>query len=175
MQEWKECPSIFKVLKIKMTSNNNSKKHWFALKVFYNKVFAIEELLLKKKIKCYIPCETVKVLKQDGTKKNVRKPVINSLLFFHSETYIAKEIQKILTDKVILYTRQIDFKKIPLAIPEREMNIFMLVTSSGEKGLEYFDTDNPKFYQGDHVKVIDGTFKGAEGYICRIKRTTGLL
>ncbi len=51
MQEWKECPSIFKVLKIKMTSNNNSKKHWFALKVFYNKVFAIEELLLKKKIK----------------------------------------------------------------------------------------------------------------------------
>ena len=111
MQEWKECPSIFKVLKIKMTSNNNSKKHWFALKVFYNKVFAIEKLLLKKKIKCYIPCETVKVLKQDGTKKNVRKPVINSLLFFHSETYIAKEIQKILTDKVILYSRQIDFKK----------------------------------------------------------------
>lgn len=176
MQEWKECPSIFKVLKIKMTSNNNSKKHWFALKVFYNKVFAIEELLLKKKIKCYIPCETVKVLKQDGTKKkNVRKPVINSLLFFHSETYIAKEIQKILTDKVILYTRQIDFKKIPLAIPEREMNIFMLVTSSGEKGLEYFDTDNPKFYQGDHVKVIDGTFKGAEGYICRIKKNHRLI
>ena len=148
-----------------MTSNNNSKKHWFALKVFYNKVFAIEELLLKKKIKCYIPCETVKV----------RKPVINSLLFFHSETYIAKEIQKILTDKVILYTRQIDFKKIPLAIPEREMNIFMLVTSSGEKGLEYFDTDNPKFYQGDHVKVIDGTFKGAEGYICRIKKNHRLI
>lgn len=45
------------------------------------------------------------------------------------------------------------------------MNIFMLVTSSGEKGLEYFDTDNPKFYQGDHVKVIDGTFKGAEVYL----------
>ena len=175
MQEWKECPSIFKVLKIKMTSNNNSKKHWFALKVFYSKVFAIEELLLKKKIKCYIPCETVKVLKQDKKKKDVRKPVINSLLFFHSETYIAKEIQKILTDKVILYTRQIDFKKIPLAIPEREMNIFMLVTSSGEKGLEYFDTDNPKFYQGDHVKVIDGTFKGAEGYICRIKKNHRLI
>lgn len=44
-------------------------------------------------------------------KKNVRKPVINSLLFFHSETYIAKEIQNIFIDKVILYTRQIDFKK----------------------------------------------------------------
>ena len=52
-----------------MTSSNNPKKHWFALKVFYNKVFAIEEVLLKKNIECYIPCETVKVLKQDGTKK----------------------------------------------------------------------------------------------------------
>lgn len=52
-----------------------------------------------------------KGFKTRWNKKNVRKPVINSLLFFHSETYIAKEIQKILTDKVILYTRQIDFKK----------------------------------------------------------------
>ena len=33
-----------------MTSSNNPKKHWFALKVFYNKVFAIEEVLLKKNI-----------------------------------------------------------------------------------------------------------------------------
>ena len=158
-----------------MTSSNNPKKHWFALKVFYNKVFAIEEVLLKKNIECYIPCETVKVLKQDGTKKNVRKPVINSLLFFHSETYIAKEIQNIFIDKVILYARQIDIKKDPLVIPEKEMNIFMLVTSSGEKGMEYFDTDNPKFYQGDRVKVIDGAFKGAEGYICRIKKNHRLI
>ena len=74
-----------------------------------------------------------KGFKQDGTKKNVRKPVINSLLFFHSETYIAKEIQKILTDKVILYTRQIDFKKIPLAIPEREMNIFISLPRQAKK------------------------------------------
>ena len=70
-----------------MTSSNNPKKHWFALKVFYNKVFAIEEVLLKKNIECYIPCETVKVLKQDGTKKNVSKPVITFLPFrnLHSE------------------------------------------------------------------------------------------
>ena len=32
-----------------------------------------------------------------------------------------------------------------------------------------------KFYQGDHVKVIDGTFKGAEGYICRIKKNHRLI
>ena len=148
-----------------MTSNNNSKKHWFALKVFYNKVFAIEELLLKKKIKCYNSLRNRKGFKTRWNKKKTYENQLSIIAFFPFGNLHSKEIQKILTDKVILYTRQIDFKKIPLAIPEREMNIFMLVTSSGEKGLEYFDTDNPKFYQGDHVKVIDGTFKGAEVYL----------
>ena len=43
-----------------MTSSNNPKKHWFALKVFYNKVFAIEEVLGQCKklrgkfINCYL-------------------------------------------------------------------------------------------------------------------------
>ena len=86
------------------------------------------------------PCETVKVPKQDGTKKMCLSQ--SSLLFFHSETYIAKEIQNLFIDKVILYTRQIDFKS-SFSHFEKEMNIFMLVTSSGEKGMEYFDTDNP--------------------------------
>ena len=49
------------------------------------------------------------------------------------------------------------------------MNIFILVTSSGEKGLEYLGDDRTEFYVGEPVRVIDGPFKGAEGYIRRIK------
>lgn len=64
-----------------MTSNNNSKKHWFALKVFYNKVFAIEELLLKKKIKCYIPCETVEGFKTRWNKKKRTKTSYQFIAF----------------------------------------------------------------------------------------------
>ena len=30
-------------------------EHWFALKVFYNKVFEIEDILKKDKIETYIP------------------------------------------------------------------------------------------------------------------------
>ena len=51
----------------------------------------------------------------------------------------------------------------------------MMVSSGDQKGLEYFETENPKFYQGDHVRVIDGVFKGAEGYICRIKKNHRLI
>ena len=59
---------------------------------------------------------------------------------------------------------------VPLIIPDREMNIFMLVTSSGEKGMEYLGADSTKFCRGERVRVIDGKFKGVEGYICRIKK-----
>ena len=63
----------------------------------------------------------------------------------------------------------------PSAIPEREMNIFILVTSSGEKGLEYLGDDRTEFYVGEPVRVIDGPFKGAEGYIRRIKGNRRLI
>lgn len=154
--------------------NNIQHEHWFALKVFYNKVFEIEELLAKDGIESYIPCEEAIVIRNE-TKKTVRKPIINSLMFFRSTVKRAIEVQTRFTDRVILYTRYKEEKKIPLIIPEREMNIFMLVTSSGEKGMEYFGEDNPKFYRGERVRVIDGKFKGAEGHICRIKKNSRLV
>lgn len=154
-----------------VTPDNN---HWFALKVFYNKVFEIEKLFEKENIESYIPCEETIVVR-NGSKKTIRKPIINSLIFFYSTTFQALEIQKKFINKVMLYTRNKEMRKVPLAIPEREMSIFMLVTSLGERGLEYVEADNTKFYQGERVKVIDGKFKGAEGYICRIRKNSRLI
>ena len=148
--------------------------HWFALKVFYNKVFEIEESLKKDDIDCYFPCEYAVVMR-NGVRKIIRKPIISSILFFHSTTLRAMEIQRQFTDKVILYTRDKELKKVPLIIPDREMNIFMLVTSSGEKGMEYLGADSTKFCRGERARVIDGKFKGAEGYICRIKKNSRLV
>lgn len=148
--------------------------HWFALKVFYNKVFEIEESLKKDDIDCYFPCEYAVVMR-NGVRKIIRKSIISSILFFHSTTLRAMEIQRQFTDKVILYTRDKELKKVPLIIPDREMNIFMLVTSSGEKGMEYLGADSTKFCRGERVRVIDGKFKGAEGYICRIKKNSRLV
>lgn len=154
--------------------NDKYAVHWYALKVFYNKVFEIEDLLTKDQIESYIPCETV-LVEHGGVKKKIRKPVISSLLFFRSTEAQAIKLQQRLTDRVILYTKNIDMKKQPLAIPEREMNLFMLVSSSGEKGVEYFGEDRMEFHTGERVRVTDGPFKGAEGYIHRIKGNRRLI
>ena len=157
-----------------METEAHTAEHWFALKVFYNKVFDIEELLKKDALQTYIPCEEA-LVERAGVRKKVRRPLISSLMFLRSTARQATEVQRVLTDKVILYTRDKELKKVPLIIPDREMNIFMLVTSSGEKGMEYLGADSTKFCRGERVRVIDGKFKGAEGYICRIKKNSRLV
>lgn len=85
-------------------------------------------------------------------------------------------MQRQLTDRAILYTRHCDDgRRRPYAIPDREMNVFMLVASSGETGLEYFGDEDRKFAEGQRVRVTDGPFRGAEGSIQRIHGDRRLL
>ena len=148
--------------------------HWYAFKVFYNKVFEIEDSLNRDKIETYIPCERI-LVERGGVKKYVRKPIISSLLFFYSTEKRALALQQKLTDRVLLYTRLVNWQKLPIAIPEREMKIFMLVTSSGEKGLDYFGDVPMEYSTGERVLVTDGPFKGAEGCIHRLKGNRRLI
>ena len=148
--------------------------HWYAFKVFYNKVFEIEDSLNKDKIETYIPCERI-LVERGGVKKYVRKPIISSLLFFYSTEKQALALQQKLTDRVLLYTRLVNWQKQPIAIPEREMKIFMLVASSGEQGVDYFGDVPMEYRNGGRVLVTDGPFKGAEGCIHRIKGNRRLI
>lgn len=66
--------------------------HWYALKVFFNKVFEIEELLKKDLKESYIPCQTVNVI-SDGIRKTERQTIIPSLMFFRSTEQYANELQ----------------------------------------------------------------------------------
>ena len=75
--------------------------HWYAFKVFYNKVFEIEDSLNRDKIETYIPCERI-LVERGGVKKYVRKPIISSLLFFYSTEKQALALQQKLTDRVLL-------------------------------------------------------------------------
>lgn len=137
-----------------MVEAENHGLHWYALKVFYNKVFAVEEELTADDTECYVPVEETMV-ERGGQRRKVRRPVINSLMFFRAAEERAVAVQRQLTD--------------------REMNVFMLVASSGETGLEYFGDEDRKFAEGQRVRVTDGPFRGAEGSIQRIHGDRRLL
>jgi len=141
---------------------------WYALKVFYNKVFALRDILAGRVDESYIPL-TISIVERAGVKKRVERPLISSLLFIRTNPGTAKSLQPLIEGKAMIYTSATNGGRCPVAIPDKEMNIFMLVTSRGEWGVEYIGDDMPLYHSGDRVRVIDGPFKGSEGHIVRIK------
>lgn len=148
--------------------------HWYALKVFYNKVFEIESMLKERGIHSYIPMTSVMV-ERNGTKKKIVRPLISSLMFFKAAPEDVAVLQPDIEGKAMVYSRPTEHGRKPVEIPDREMDIFMLVTSSGETGVEYIGEDSPRYHKGDLVMVTDGPFKGSEGHIVRIKNDNRLV
>ena len=144
----------------------DTEKAWFAMKVFQNKVFEIESYLQAKDIETYFPVryEEKKVGRET---KTVRIPIITSLIFFRTFSENVLALEQELKSKVALYryrkSRQV------AVIPDREMDVFRMVTSVSNNNWDYVDAAAMTFRPEDRVRVIDGEFKGAEGYIKRIK------
>ena len=174
-----------------------AKLHWYALKVFFNKVFDIEAALEDAGLKSYIPVrkvqlkgeEHLRVARRLATPDDTRHdnryiqagpvifrrdPVVTSLLFVHAPEDALDEIVKVIYGKGFVY-RTADGTRYS-EIPDRQMAMFQMVCSSGADGLEFFsDEDMTRYRQGDRVRVLEGPLKGAEGYIKRIRKDRRLL
>ena len=150
------------------SDNSHSEKQWYALKVFYNRVFSLEQFIQKDGVESYIPT-VVKEIKLAHKIVRRKEPAVSSLMFIReSETYLRQLQEKLkgVSPFMIYYDRE---AKRPAPISEKDMNAFMLITSSGEQSLEYMADDFADFERGTHVRVIGGKFEGSEGYIHRIK------
>lgn len=146
--------------------------HYYALKVFLNKVFELESLLNERMIFTFIPTTTETKIK-DGKKIEVRKLRVTSLLFLQCEEETAKELQRELYGRAMFYTHCNSYQ--PYAIPDAEMEMFIKFCSMADRELEFMDADSINYKQGQRVRVIEGDFKGAEGYIKRIKGNRRLI
>ena len=133
--------------------------------MFFNKVLWLESELKKLSVECYYPIKLVE-RERKGVKAIVKEPAVSSLMFFRCTAIQAEEIQKSFNGHVLLYRYR--STKNPAIISDEEMNIFKMVTSSGNPDLEYMDSGAISFKKGQHVRVTGGLFEGAEGYIQRI-------
>lgn len=147
---------------------------WYAIKVFYNRVLELRDYIAPQISDSYIPMVT-RVEERAGVRRRVRRQLISSLLFVRTTPGNAATIMDTTRDRAMVYAREEDGQRIPDPIPDRQMDLFKLVTSHGEQGVDYLGADHPRYYKGDLVKVIDGPFKGSEGHIVRIKENRRLV
>ena len=174
-----------------------NKLNWYAMKVFFNKVFDIEALLGERDVEVYIPVQKVqlkgeehlRIARRLATPDDRRRdnqfiqagpiifkrvPVINSLLFFRAPEERVAEMEVLIQGRGFVY--KMTDRERPSVIPDRQMSMFQMVCSSGAEGLEFFsDEDITRYKQGDKVRVTEGPLKGAEGYVKRIRKDRRLL
>ena len=173
------------------------KRNWYALKVFYGKVFEIEDRLVAMDLETYIPVrrdllkgeDHMRALRrlatpddrrrdnqfiQEGPLIYKRVPIVSSLLFVRAPQDRLKEVEACVKDKGFIY-KTADRETFAV-IPDKQMAMFQLVCSSGAEGLEFFaDDDLTRYKAGDRVRVLEGPLQGAEGYIKRIRKDRRLL
>ena len=174
-----------------------SKLNWYALKVFYGKVFEIEARLADMGLDTYIPVRKVQLKGEDhmramrrlatpddnrcdnqyiqeGPLIYKRVPIVTSLLFVRAPGDRVKEVEASVREKGFVY-KTADREAFAV-IPDKQMAMFQMVCSSGAEGLEFFaDDDLTRYKAGDKVRVLEGPLKGAEGYIKRILKDRRLL
>lgn len=146
--------------------------HWYAVKVFYNRTAKLDAALKAHEVESYIPMKSVEQI-INGRKVRRRKPAISSLAFVRCTTPEASMLQDELNGMAMLYTNRGD--KEPAPIPDDQMQRFISVTSVDDLGMEYLGDVSSEWTTGKRVRVIDGIFKGTEGYIKRIKGNNRLV
>ncbi len=154
--------------------NKEEPLHWFALTVFKEFPRLLEDCK-KADIETYRAFTVIEEYPKGKGLKYKEIPLIPHLLFVRcTETQLLKYKQD--NNTRFMYYRDLTSEKSrPAAIDDRQMEVFMLVTSTKSKDVRALEEDKPEYHQGQKVRVIGGLYKGAEGYIKRIKRSRDLI
>ena len=154
-------------------SKKDEELHWYALKVFYNRLKRLQGLIHEEGVSTYVAMQVVEEY-SGGKLTYVEKPLIPSLMFVRSTSEWLRDF-KFRHEAEFLYYSDIVTRE-PAAISDAEMKSFQIVTSArnGRK-VDYLGVDGPNFRKGERVRVVAGMYKGVEGYIKRVKADRKLL
>lgn len=158
-----------RIILLRIMSGCDAAERWYAVKVFYNRVFDVEHSVEADGMKSYIPLRW-EVSSRGGHPVRRRVPAVSSLMFVRaSENYMLNLQERFKASRPLMVYFDRETRR-PAPIPDREMQTFILVTSVDDEGLEYIsEPPAHDFSTGDRVRVTGGPFAGAEGYIRRIK------
>ncbi len=146
----------------------NHNLHWFAIRTTYCREFLLKKQLEEKEIQTFIPMRYELII-TDEQQKYVEVPAIHNLIFIRSTRLFLDEYQA-RRDGVPMYYMFDSVTKQPVVVRDSDMDAFIRVTQLCNKNLLYLKDNIEKFNSNPKVRVMDGQFAGAEGYVVRIRR-----
>ena len=139
---------------------------WFAMSAPYCRELKAKELLDSKGVENYVAMHYV-VKDRCGCKTRVLEPVIHNLIFARG---LKKRIQEVKTgvDYLQYLTMVEDGRRVPMIVPDWQMEQFMKVCDTHNSGLRFFKPGEVNISQGARVRIIGGEFNGVEGVFIRL-------
>lgn len=141
-------------------------KVWFAIRVTYNRELRVKEDLDARGITNFVPMQYRRE-ERHGVMVKRLVPSVHNLIFIHITPSDMKDY-KMTTDLPIRYIMNRETHK-PITVPAHEMENFIKVAGTYDKKLIYLNPDPGDFSKGERVRIIGGTFAGAEGVFVRVK------
>lgn len=142
-------------------------KQWFAMRVTFRRELSVKQLLDNEQIENYIAmrCE-VRVVK--GRRVRVMVPVIHNLIFVRSDRQRLQAFKASVPHLQYMTTVEGD-KRVPIVVPDWQMENFIKVSSSDDSNLIYFDSVDNEMAAGTLVRIHGGAFDGLTGSFVKIK------
>jgi len=139
-------------------------KNWYAFHLYRNSRKKFISKLTSESQQFYVAEQVIQTLRQDYSIETTRKILFPSIIFVYCTSQYVESVRKDIYSQAAPYTRPGTY--IPAVISDSEMQAFMFVLNTG---CEQMDVVDEKLARGDRVRVLEGVFKGAEGYIVRIR------
>lgn len=151
-----------------MIENESDKLHWYACKIYHNKMKDFKAQVAACGFEHYIPMRIVSDngIYAAGTEQPKRAPIIPSLIFVRATDSFANWIRKNPAGYASVYCQPGTSE--PAIIRDDDMSTFIFVTT---RELQTMEAVSPDLAKGDKVRITEGILKGAEGYITRIHGT----
>ena len=103
-----------------------------------------------------------------GKRVYFERPFSPSLFFMRSSVRQAECLEQSLPGKARLYRHHTEKGYCPIAIPLRQMEMFMKATAYVDEELDVFEDTAFSLKKGVRVRVTGGKFEGLEGEIKRV-------
>lgn len=145
---------------------------WYALRTTYGREQAAYDYLTAHGCEAYLP--KMKVMTEVNGKRRWREVSrVPNIFFAHAclhelETFVFDNVHLPYLRFYYEERRTADgVQRVPLVVPDRQMESFMLVCGTMSPNLVTVPESVHNFTHGEHVVVTEGEFKGVEGYVAR--------
>ena len=149
------------------TNGADEKTVWYAMRATYQRGMEAKAQLDKSLVENFIPMH-YEMRVHNGRRRRELVPVIRNLIFVHTTPLLMKSLKQNMLFLQYL-TEWKDGKRVPIVVPESQMQQFIAVSGTYDEQLIYLEPTELNLTKGTRVRICGGVFEGQEGTYLKLK------